>query len=516
MKRKSTILQTAVCLVLASGCVSAEETALIPQVGIVADPAAEQVSLDSFNGLTPTQIWNELDQLDYWAIPLAPPEGYYHSVDLTTAASLRTTLHEIIDDHTVFDYTHGSIPGQANHKVDVWDILVLADAHPEHPDQVIDLYLNNTFNRQYKGPKTDPRYDREHSWPKSLGFKKDTKRNPAYSDCHHLFAAYSSYNSTRSNKPYGEGEVNADARRVTIENTGRGGSLTDEPYTSNYTFDDCWQTWIGRRGDAARAMFYMDVRYEGEVIGNVGEPDLILTNDAEQITERNDAWETGDKGYMGFLDVLLKWHRQDPVDDMERRRNTVVYLFQGNRNPFIDHPEWADAIFGGGTIAPAAAGQNAWINEFHYDNAQADQDEFVEIAGTAGLDLTGWRVIGYNGSGGRAYASVALSGSIPELSSGLGVAAFDFPRLQNGAPDGIALVDAAGQLVQFLSYEGSFTATDEAAEDQVSEDVGVSETGSTPVGHSLQLSGQGRQYSDFAWRPPAATTKGRINNGQAF
>ncbi len=516
MAREMKYWWTVLILVLASGCVNATETPPIPLVSLSADPSIEQASLESFDGLTKSELWHDIDELDYWALPFNPPTEYYQSVDQMSAATLRASLHEIIDDHSVFYYSHYSLPQSNSHKIDTWDIIMLADGHPEDTSQVIDLYLNNTFGRQYKGPQTDPRYDREHSWPKSLGFKKDTKKNPAYSDCHHLFAAYSSYNSSRSNNPYGEDDINATARRMTMENLGRGGSLTDEPYTSNYSFDDSWQTWIGRRGDVARAMFYMDVRYEGEVIGNVGEPDLVLTNDVNKITIRNDAWKTGAKGYMGILDVLLKWHEQDPVDDLERRRNTVVYLFQENRNPFIDHPEWVNIVFGGGSITPPQIVPVVWINEIHYDNAGTDHDEFVEIAGTAGLDLAGWRLIAYNGNGGRAYASVALSGTMPDLSNGLGVMGVNFPNMQNGSPDGIALVDSSGQLVQFISYEGSFTATDGIADDQVSEDIGTSENSSTSIGYSLQLTGQGRRYSDFTWQQPSTATKGQINNGQSF
>jgi endonuclease I len=99
-------------------------------------------------------------------------------------------------------------------------------------------------------------------------------------------------------------------------------------------------------------MFYMAVRYEGEVLALdcagsiVHEPDLTLVNDLSLVRTRNDAWEAGSAAFMGLLDVLLQWHAEDPPDDFERRRNTVVYLFQRNRNPFIDHPEWVEAIFG--------------------------------------------------------------------------------------------------------------------------------------------------------------------------
>jgi endonuclease I len=77
------------------------------------------------------------------------------------------------------------------------------------------------------------------------------------------------------------------------------------------------------------------------------EPDLELTSDrSEQATYCKQCYSSGGTAYMGLLDVLLEWHAVDPVDNHERRRNTVVYLFQGNRNPFVDHPEWVEDIFG--------------------------------------------------------------------------------------------------------------------------------------------------------------------------
>ena len=108
--------------------------------------------------------------------------------------------------------------------------------------------------------------------------------------------------------------------------------------------NDFWQVWSGRRGDVARAMFYMAVRYEGDA---PKEPDLELTSDAsEQMTLCGDCCLTGETANMGLVDDLLEWHVADPVDDHERRRNTIIYLFQGNRNPFVDHPKWAGALFG--------------------------------------------------------------------------------------------------------------------------------------------------------------------------
>lgn len=299
----------------------------------------------AFEGLAPVALWHRLDTAAFTDVPLSPPENYYFDIDTSSPVALRETLHARIRDHTVFRYTNPTQPGDPNHKVDTWDIIALADAHPEDPAQVLDVYRNGTFERQLTGPSHDPRYDREHSWPKSLGFDAETLSNPPYSDVHHLFAAFSSYNRSRGDKPYGISDFDEERERATVENIGVGGPLTERLDSSNFSFIDVWQTWIGRRGDVSRAMFYMDVRYEGDLYGVESEPNLELTDDLDSI-KGADVWRTGGVAFMGLLSVLLDWHEQDPVDDLERRRNTVVYLFQGNRNPFIDHPEWVGVIYG--------------------------------------------------------------------------------------------------------------------------------------------------------------------------
>ena len=86
-----------------------------------------------------------------------------------------------------------------------------------------------------------------------------------------------------------------------------------------------------------------------------------------------------------------------------------------------------------------------FINEFHYDNAGSDTGEFIEIAGPAGTDLTGWSLVLYNGSTGAAYATLPLAGVLAAAGAGHGSAAVPAPGLQNGSPDGFALVDPAGR-----------------------------------------------------------------------
>ncbi|RUA05833.1 MAG: hypothetical protein DSY38_05225 [Fusobacteria bacterium] len=112
-------------------------------------------------------------------------------------------------------------------------------------------------------------------------------------------------------------------------------------------------------------------------------------------------------------------------------------------------------------------------------------------------------LVAYNGSNGMSYHTTDLSGDLPDQDDGFGTLAFAM-SLQNGSPDGIALVDAGGTVVQFLSYEGSFEATDGPANGMTSTDIGVSEPGSTNVGYSLQLGNITKGYTDFVWQdaPP--------------
>lgn len=164
------------------------------------------------------------------------------------------------------------------------------------------------------------------------------------------------------------------------------------------------------------------------------------------------------------------------------------------------------------SVAPAAYAAEAFINEIHYDNAGSDEGEAIEIAGVAGTDLSGWQVVLYNGKTGSTYNSaIALSGIIPDQQSGYGTTHISLPAngLQNGAPDGLALIDANGNIVEFLSYEGVVVATNGPANGLSSTDIGVAETSATPVGYSLQFNGS-------QWQAATVSTFGEINIGQTF
>ncbi|MBT8273890.1 MAG: hypothetical protein KJO77_08790, partial [Bacteroidia bacterium] len=164
-------------------------------------------------------------------------------------------------------------------------------------------------------------------------------------------------------------------------------------------------------------------------------------------------------------------------------------------------------------------GQTPWINEIHYDNNGTDVTEGVEVAIPAGYTYNpaSFRLVGYNGANGQTYtAAINID---PYVAGGTIVGSVTFvwvpiSGLQNGAPDGIALAETG--LIQFLSYEGNFTATNGVAIGTTSTDIGVSESSSSPVGNSLQLQGTGCQYSDFTWASSAAHTNNNINTGQTL
>lgn len=282
-------------------------------------------------------------------IMAAAPSGYYSSVDSSNSSSLRSTLHPVIDDHTRYPYSASS--------TDTWDILEAADQDADNASNVTTIYKNASYAKQGGGNNY---YNREHSWPKSYGFPNDGSSNYPYTDAHHLFLADSSYNSARGNE-YFDNCTSGCTEKTTVYNDGQGGSGD-----SNYTDSDSWQVWSKRKGDIARAMFYMDIRYEGgyHSVTGASEPDLILTNNANLI---NATGGNASVAYMGLLSVLLQWHQQDPVSSDEMQRNDVVYGFQGNRNPFVDHPEWVACLYqnncsGGGTGGGTGGGSSSLNN----------------------------------------------------------------------------------------------------------------------------------------------------------
>lgn len=263
---------------------------------------------------------------------------YYSHVNTSSPDQLRCSLHLTIRGHTAYPYSGSG--------TNTWTILELAQANPANAAQILDVYRNHFYTAitdRAGGSGGGTTYNREHTWPNSLGFPTDTGNlglpNAPYTDTHMLYLSDTQWNAARGNSPYADCAVNC-GERTTEANGGFGGGSGVYPGNSNWTNSSTFQTWNHRRGDVARAVMYMAIRYEGGVDPASGqiEPELELTDNRALIVGRNNYTQPA---YMGLLTDLLAWSQDDPPDDAERARDEVIYSFQGNRNPFVDHPEWA-------------------------------------------------------------------------------------------------------------------------------------------------------------------------------
>ena len=385
-----------------------------------------------------------------------PPPGYYDSTAGLTGASLRQALHDIIDDHTRVSYSNS-----------VRDILKEADQDPDNTSNILDIYKNESHSKSADGNT----WNIEHSWPKSYGFPNNNDCNYPYSDCHHLFACDSSYNSSRGNNPYDNCLSDCEQKPVTgfpnLFNLRSGSGSTGT-----------WEVWEHRKGDVARALFYLDVRYEGGTHGETSceEPDLILTDNRSYIQASDINYSPA---YMGILSTLLKWHALDPVDDKERHRNDVVYGYQGNRNPFIDHPKWVEEIWEIVTPTPTATpvigiGEgDIVLNEIDYDDPGLDSQSFIELKNISGkyIDLSDLEIIGIS-QGSTTYCTYCLEEHLlshgeywvlgtaddsDEVSGYIDETMKSVSSIQNGDNDGIylRLADGTGTIIDSVSYEGA-------------------------------------------------------------
>lgn len=186
-----------------------------------------------------------------------------------------------------------------------------------------------------------------------------------------------------------------------------------------------------------------------------------------------------------------------------------------SNNPFAGIANQNQLNFTVARAPSSSAVPDVFINEIHYDNAGTDTGEAIAIAGVAGLSLSGWSLVLYNGNGGQSYLTTNLSGTFTDQQNGYGELAFNYPSngIQNGSPDGIALVNASGQVVQFISYEGVMTATNGPANGMTSIDIGVAEAGTEAAGLSLQVI-EAKADGSFVWSTARNSSFGSINNTQ--
>ena len=250
------------------------------------------------------------------------PQDYYQEANGKSSDELKEALHQIISNHVVYPYTSSST-------TDTWDILQLSDQDPDNHDNMILLYTGRSQDKGYRdGSGNYSQYEngngtqnnswnREHVWPKSHGFPDEDDN--AYTDVHNLKPCDRSVNSSRGTKDYDFG-----------------GSQHSEAIDC-LTDSDSWEPPNSVKGDIARILFYMVVRYDPgfDHENNIFDLELV-----DYTTPNNN------DPIFGKLSSLIQWHFDDPVDDFEINRNEVVFGFQQNRNPFVDHPNLVNFLWG--------------------------------------------------------------------------------------------------------------------------------------------------------------------------
>ena len=245
------------------------------------------------------------------------PTGYYDSLEGLSGNTLKQELQNIIASSNVRLHSYA----------DIWEIIRTADQNPLNSNQIWDMYLEVPMSKldQQNTSSIVGKWNREHIFPQSRGGFEVADGDYAdginiwlptsasntidgVSDAHHIRAENGQENSSRNNKNYG----NVNSSTV---------------YAGPFGTQGSW------RGDVARALFYMAVRFDGLNVVN-GDPNEYLPS------------TTISSGNIGDLASLLTWNTTDPRDDFEMNRNNYIYTWQMNRNPFIDYPLLADYIFG--------------------------------------------------------------------------------------------------------------------------------------------------------------------------
>lgn len=311
----------------------------------------------------------------------SPPPGYYATVDDSNPTVLRNSLHAIISNHTVRSYNAA------------YDIIADANEDPNNSNNVILFYTGRSVPKSLKGGNDGSTetggYNREHLFPQSAF----NSQSPMVSDMHGLMPTDADANGRRSNYPFDD---------VTGTPTWSDifGNKVDTSGDPNI-----FEPRDAVKGDVARALFYMDVRYDG----SGGERDLFLSD--------IDPLGTG-SNKTGMLSTLLQWHLDDPVDDFERARNEHIYGEQNNRNPFVDNPDWVDCVYNGNCLDVTPPGVPTGLSAF----------------GTDGLVILSWNEnLDADLDGYRVYRSLTPGSGYVEISGGLlPTAGFDDTAVTNG------------------------------------------------------------------------------------
>ena len=244
------------------------------------------------------------------------PATYYNRCEGLGGAQLLEALEQVVGPHNNVGYSG------------LWTLYGTSDGYPD--GKIWDMY---STKRWVVGKEHCGNYslvgdciNREHSFPKSWFNNK----SPMNSDAFHVYPTDGKVNGQRSNYPYGEcsGGTSLPANGA-VKPLGRLGTSTFPGYTGK-VFEPADEY----KGDFARSYFYMATCYNSQI--KSWSSDMLAGNSYPAFKQ----W---------VIDLLLKWHRQDPVSQKEIDRNEAVYKHQHNRNPYIDYPELAEYVWGNKT-----------------------------------------------------------------------------------------------------------------------------------------------------------------------
>ncbi len=308
-----------------------------------------------------------------WTLSVAAtePTGYYSSCEGKSGASLLSALCDVVGDHTVVSYSG------------LWSMYKSTDTDAN--GKIWDMYSTKrwTYSSEQCGSYTNVGdcYNREHSFPKSWF----DDASPMVSDGFHIYPTDGKVNGQRSNYPYGEcANGTTLASNGSVQALGKLGASTFSGYTGTvFEPDDEY------KGDFARSYFYMAAAYNDK-IASWSSP-MLAGNSYPAFT----TWS---------VNLLLKWHRQDPVSDKETARNEAVYGYQHNRNPFIDHPELAEYIWGEKT-------GSAWSATAADPEITYPANGMTIDLGTTGTGVSRSYTVLVKGSNLESNASVSVSGT---------------------------------------------------------------------------------------------------------
>ncbi|WP_419148133.1 endonuclease [Pseudoalteromonas 'SMAR'] len=256
-----------------------------------------------------------------------PPsgDGYYAGTSGLSGYALKTQLHQIIKSHQSQGYSAiWSFIDQYERDNYFDNDNTILDRYSEKPTSADTIVYPSTTSQCGNYSGEGDCYNREHSFPKSwFGGKVE----PMNSDIHHIFATDGYVNAQRSNFPFGE----VGSASYVSSNGSQVGNATGIGYSGTV-----FEPIDAFKGDFARAYFYMATRYQDVIANwqnNTSYSDAVLNGSQDQVFE---SW---------VIAMLKRWHNEDPVDGIEKARNDAAFSFQGNRNPFIDHPEFVEAIW---------------------------------------------------------------------------------------------------------------------------------------------------------------------------